>query len=592
MNEGFSKDTLGPAVAAFSAGRPDEAERICRRIAEDYPREAQAHFALGGLLQQLGKNTEARDALQTAANLDPENTGIQIALAKACFDAGDAEGAKSALTSVIEIEPYNIDAQVNLGMILHNQGNVHDALKHYDAALEMHPEFVPALSNKANALRELQHGGESEELSRKVLQLEPQHPSALNNLGLLHINKNDTINARKFFKQAKQRDPQNPVYAHNLGLTFAADGNFKEARQSYEDALKISPDYTEALLALCQITPLKDDPGLLDRLKTYADRSDTMSDDNNADIFFALGKAHSEAGKNDEAFTYFTKANSARRSRWPQMNIAEEEERVAELIEAFSAERIASLTGGGVSSEAPIFILGMPRSGTTLVEQIISSHSQVFQGGELMNLNDAVNHVIPNRLKRGSIASDIAGLTPDALKKIGEHYLAHVEKLSKGASRITDKLPANFLQLGFAALALPNARIIHCVRDPLDTCLSCFFTDFDYIHYFSYELEELGRFYNLYTKLMAHWRAVFPDRFLDVHYEQLINEFEPRARKIIDWCGLDWENACLRFYESNKPVKTASVYQVRQAPYTHAIGKWQKYAEHLKPLRAVLAKTQ
>ncbi len=236
----------------------------------------------------------------------------------------------------------------------------------------------------------------------------------------------------------------------------------------------------------------------------------------------------------------------------------------------------------------PIFILGMPRTGTTLVEQLLASHSQVTQGGELDAMRFAVTKKLPGSMRRGTIMNSLKNLSAQTVREISEDYLAQTEKILPSGKIFTDKQPINFLYLGFIVLCLPNARIIHCQRDPLDTCLSCFFNDFTGFHYYSCDLEELGRFYKLYLTLMRHWQTLFGNRILNVQYEDLVTNFEQGARRIIDWCDLPWEETVLHYYESQTAIKTGSIAQVRRAPYRDSIGKWKFYAEQMKPLIEIL----
>ena len=236
----------------------------------------------------------------------------------------------------------------------------------------------------------------------------------------------------------------------------------------------------------------------------------------------------------------------------------------------------------------PIFILGMPRTGTTLVEQLVASHSEVVQGGELDTFRFAISKKFPGSLKRGTIADGLKNLSTQIIQEIGEEYLSQTAKILPGASCFTDKQPINFLYVGFIALCLPNAKIIHCQRDPRDTCLSSFFNDFTGFHYYSGDLHELGQFYNQYFTLMRHWQKLCGSRFLNVQYEDLVTDFENGARRIIEWCGLPWEEAVLHYYDSQTAVKTGSIAQVRRAPYQDSIGNWKSYAEQLQPLIDVL----
>jgi hypothetical protein len=250
---------------------------------------------------------------------------------------------------------------------------------------------------------------------------------------------------------------------------------------------------------------------------------------------------------------------------------------------------INAKAGGGDLSSMPIFVIGMPRSGTTLVEQIIASHPAIHGAGELPSLNDVVMTV---RAPNGNLIpypDFVRAIDANALKRIGADYVAAVRKLAPSGQRVTDKMPANYYFAGLIRLALPNARIIHTVRDPVDTCVSCFSKLFSADQNHTYDLGELGRYYERYQRLMAHWQRVLPiGSILDVRYEDVVADLQTQARRIISYCGLPWDDKCLLFHESARPVRTASATQVRQPIYNSAVGRWRVYEQHLGPLLAAL----
>jgi Sulfotransferase family len=254
-------------------------------------------------------------------------------------------------------------------------------------------------------------------------------------------------------------------------------------------------------------------------------------------------------------------------------------------IEAvFTPELIAAKSGAGDTSPMPIFVLGMPRSGTTLIEQIIASHPMVQGAGELRTLHEVVLKVLTDPYPECAPA-----LSAAALCSIGERYIAEVRKLAPSGERVTDKMPSNYYFAGLIHLALPNAKIIHTVRDPIDTCVSCFSKLFASPQNHTYDLAELGRYYKRYERLMAHWRGVLPaGRILDVCYENVVADLEGQARRIISHCQLPWDDRCLSFHETTRPVRTASATQVRRPIYKTAVGRWHAYEEQLEPLLKAL----
>jgi hypothetical protein len=255
------------------------------------------------------------------------------------------------------------------------------------------------------------------------------------------------------------------------------------------------------------------------------------------------------------------------------------------IRDVFTSELLRRKEGAGDPSQVPVLIVGMPRSGTTLIEQILASHPKAFGGGELRDLGEVIAAHCDLAAAPAAYPECLRDMPGEVLGRIGAGYAARLRRRAPTAERIIDKMPANFLHLGLLHLALPNARIIHARRDPIDTCVSCFTRLFGGEQQFSYDLGELGRYYRRYQSLMAHWRATLPaGAMLEVDYEQLVDNLEPQARRIVDYCGLEWDDACLRFYETKRQVHTSSAAQVRQPIYRTAVGRWRPYRQWLGPL--------
>jgi hypothetical protein len=292
---------------------------------------------------------------------------------------------------------------------------------------------------------------------------------------------------------------------------------------------------------------------------------------------FALGKAYLDMKDAARAFPHLHAANRQKRATF-HYDSAATDRWMRSIASTFTPELMARLQGMGAASELPVFIVGMPRSGTTLVEQILSSHSQVTGAGELSAMRRVVE-------AHGTLPDMLHTLSADDAQRMGHAYLNHIEPLAQGRLRLVDKMPGNFLYAGLIPLILPGARIVHCRRDPVDTCLSCYTKQFGGEQQFAYDLTELGQFYTYYQRLMAHWAEVLPaDRFIEVDYESVVDNLDGEARRLIDFLGVPWEDTCLQFHTNRRVVRTASVNQVRQPIYKTSKGRWQPYAEHLRPL--------
>jgi len=310
-----------------------------------------------------------------------------------------------------------------------------------------------------------------------------------------------------------------------------------------------------------------------------------LDEDQGMELHYALGKACADLDRREEALSHLREANTIKRRKitYDEAAVLAQLGRVKQVMTRELMERKA---GYGVASDLPVFIVGMPRSGSTLIEQILASHPAVFGGGELPNFGQTVADLCEPAITVAQFTELVPDLPGERLGEIGARYLDSVRALAPDARRITDKLLGNYRMAGLIHLALPGARIIHARRDPLDTCLSCFERLFFGSHQaFTYDLAELGRYYRAYEALMAHWREVLPEGvMLDVHYEELVDDFEPQARRIVAHCGLDWDASCLAFHKTERAVQTASAVQVREPLYRSSIGRWQGVAHLLKPL--------
>ncbi len=296
-----------------------------------------------------------------------------------------------------------------------------------------------------------------------------------------------------------------------------------------------------------------------------------------------MAKLHDEGGDYDEAFHCFRAGNDLRKAGH-RYQPEEESLFVDRLMASFNKELFGEKERIGNRSERPVFIVGMPRSGTTLVEQILASHPQVHGHGELEEMAELVRGLSERLGSRQPYPECVKTLDEITAGSLAEAHLAQLERHGCGVVRSIDKMPHNFLHLGLIALLFPRARLIHCLRDPLDTCLSCYFQDFGSRHRFSCDLEQLGRCYRNYQRLMAHWHATLPRPILDVPYEGLVHDQELWCRKLIDFLGLPWDERCLTYYKTERPVLTSSAWQVRQPIYTSSVGRWRHYAKHLGPL--------
>jgi Sulfotransferase family len=369
---------------------------------------------------------------------------------------------------------------------------------------------------------------------------------------------------------------------HNdLGAAHLVQGHIREAYAAFAAAVERAPRNAAIhlnLAGLARFTP--DDPRLA-ALEKLAEAAPSLGEDDQIALNFALGKAHGDLNNTERSFRHLVNGNALKR-RQIEYDEATTLAGFARMRAVFTPELMQTKRGSGDYSRIPIFIVGMPRSGSTLLEQILASHSGVFGAGEIDDFAKAVTD-LPGAPE--DFPEFISGLPHDDLRRLSRRYVNSVSAKAPGVMRIVDKMLSNFAYVGLIHLALPNARIIHACRDPIDTCLSCFSLLFGDDLPYTYDLAELGRYYRAYATLMRHWRAILPEGvMLDVRYEDVVANLNRQARRLIAHCGLDWEDRCLEFHQTQRPVHTASVTQVRRPIYRSSVGRSQSYGALLGPL--------
>jgi len=360
-------------------------------------------------------------------------------------------------------------------------------------------------------------------------------------------------------------------------------GRFDEAGATFDRALALTPEDGPALYGRASIGSLRHEAPDTAHWQALLGRA--KSDQDRIYLHFMLGRASLDGDDPDRAFQHFAAGNALRRAAYAY-NVDEDERLLTQIAEAFPADVIAEHGDAGEPSPQPIFIVGMPRSGTSLLEQILAAHPAVHGAGELLQIKQLVVQAFANQ---GPFPASMANRTPAQLQALGRHYVEATAGLAPGAAHIIDKLPLNFYFAGLIHLMLPNARIIHIRRDPLDTCLSCYTTLFREPVRFAHDQTELGRFHRAYRALTDHWGRVLPAaRFTEVEYADLVADPEAETRRLLEFCGLDWDAACLDAHRVDRPIRTASRFQARQPVYGTSVGRAERYQEYLGPLIAAL----
>jgi len=496
--------------------------------------------------------------------------------------------AERFYSQALDKQPDLWDAQHLLGVLLGQQGRYQEALALVRTALKTKPDAVGALTNYGLILHHLRKYEGALAAFDKALAICPDDALALNNRGGVLSALGRDYDALTSYKSALAVKPDFAEAYNNMSNVLKELGQLADAEVALLKALELNPKLTGVYLNLAQAKTFAshDDPHLV-AMQTL-EREKGLSTNDRMHLHFALGKAYADLKDHGWAFDHLLKGNTLKRAR-----ITYDEAATIALTEqiqsVFTRTLVTSMAGHGNASSVPIFILGFPRSGTTLIEQILASHRDVHGGGELQILNDIVTAVYKRDGSLVPYPDFVALADGGVLRTIGDLYVAQLQKLRPQAKHITDKMPQNFFFAGVIHLALQNARIIHVVRDPVDTCVSCFSTLFAVGQHQTYDLVELGRYYRRYQGLMAHWRCVLPkERIFEVSYEQIISNLEKEVRLILAHCDLDWDPHCLEFHKTHRAVRTTSARQVRQPLYRSSIGRWRAYESYLGPLLAEL----
>ncbi len=467
-------------------------------------------------------------------------------------DAGRPAAAARLYRAALDIDPDLTGAWINLGECLRRLDLPDQAAAAFREVVRRLPAFADGHVALAAALRETGALDEAVRSLREAIRLEPAHVDA---------------------------------YA-TLGVCLQDRGEFEAASECFERALELDPTRTGLLYSLAVGDRARPGDPLLARIeKRLAEGG--LDNAARSDLCFAAAKRLDDLGEHDRAFARYREANDLRRADRP-FDADAWTRAIDEIMRTFEPGFFAARRDYGDQSELPVFVVGMPRSGTTLVEQILASHPRVHGAGELRHLS-LLAHRLPALIDSGApYPAAVADMTAEQSRGLARSYLERLARNAGDARRVVDKLPSNFLRLGLVAMLLPAARVIHCRRDALDTCLSCFCQNFRGELPYTHDLADLGRYYRQYERLMAYWRKVLPLEILDVRYESLVTDLEGEARRMIAFLGLEWDDACLRFHENRGPVRTASFWQVRRPVHTGSIGRWRRFERHLEPLRGAL----
>jgi tetratricopeptide (TPR) repeat protein len=602
---------IGSADSLRALGRPAESLAMYQRALKINPGDLEARNNLGNAYLELGRADDAIDCYRGALELGRDNAQIHCNLSRALLLSGRNDEALAMSRTAVELDPKSAVTHDNHGLVLARLGRREEARAAYGRALNLNPTHVDALDHLGGLLRDLGQRREAVTLYRKAIELDPQRADIHCHLGhvlfeLRHVEgaaasyrhalllRPDLVSAHVSLaavlrhqrrpedaeascRAALDIDPTDVESLSLLGELRADRGQFGAAEALFQQAIKVNPNFASAYAGIATHRKMTtDDVSWLQGAESLLTKPTSLTDQ--IGLHYAMGKYFDDTGQFDHAFGHYREANELTKRYGSVYEPTKFTGLVDEIIANFDAENFARNREYGSASELPVFIIGMPRSGTSLSEQILASHPSVFGAGEVAFWDKAFAE------HQKAAAGAGARLMPAMVRD----YLARLAAAAGAASRVVDKMPANFLYAGLIHAALPQARIIHMRRHPIDTCLSIYFQNFFNIGPYANDLDHLAHYYGQYLRITDHWRAVLPTaNLLEVSYEGLIEDQEGWSRRMVEFIGLPWDSQCLDFHRAERSVITASKWQVRQKIHSASAGRWRNYEKHIGPLRAL-----
>ena len=568
------------------AGRFSEAVFAAKKVIAVNSKQPMAYSILGSSYVCLGQLEDAIKSLEMAHKIAPKDTGILYNLANAYYDAKKISEAKKCYQQVLNVNDKSAQSNFGIGNCCHSQGLWNEAIQYYLKTYAIMPDNYDINMSLGKAYMNFARTDDAYDYIKRATNLTRSPSVAYYELAHIQQLRGKLEDARLWVEKSLEHDASNSqALAKRIEINYKM-GHYKLA---HEQIKKLLPDSTQTanLQTVNNLTPAllltwgklchKFDECqevigyTVDMLKTI----DLISEDR-ISLNYLLGKLYDNQGAFDNAFDYYQKANSASPSHFDRTKFSA---MIDYLIENYNAESIEKLPSSACADDRPIFIVGMPRSGTSLVEQILSSHPDVYGAGELTDIKSLASTLFTSSgVQQNKVFSNVQS---GILVELSARYLSSIEMLCGDAICVTNKMPSNFIWLGFIMQLFPKARIIHCNRDPRDNCLSIYFQTFTKSHDYSNDLGDLAFYYRQYEKLMRHWRDKVNLPILDVHYKNLVEDVEAISRQMISFIGLEWNENCLNFYQSQRATATASWDQVRQPIYTKSLGRWEHYQKHL-----------
>lgn len=564
---------LGLTLARLD--RLAEAEQLLREFHARHPGHRDATLALGRILAGKGDTETATAIIEAYCRQQPGDVAALLALGTVHLDSGQTSDAWRVCDQAEKIEPAGAEVLFFRAALLTHDGRFAEARDVYEQLDRRHPGNPRVLMALCQVCSELAEEDASIAYARAVLKLDPRNVEALLTLSSAMMHR-DTAEAWSYLEQAASIAPNEPAVLVRRGELLEFAGDKLRAWECVRAVIESGSNSMRAARVAASVAPaIGKSQEAIAHLERLVNRPGISSSDNRI-LRFALANLCDKAGQYDRAFEHAIIANRMKNVRHDGNTLMAQ---ISRLKAVYSAT--ASLPRSGIRSELPVFIVGMPRSGTSLLEQILSCHSKVYVRGETSDI-PTIAEAVPY------YPDGARNLTQEKLDTWAEAHIRRLREMTPNAMRVTDKLPGNFLLLGIIGQIFPGARVLNCRRDPRDVCLSNFLTDFGAGHDHAYNLESLARTCQAYQELMDHWKQVLPIPILDVRYEEITADPGGQVKRILDFCGIEWEESCLNFHQSKRQVMTASYDQVRQPLHQKSVARWKNYARHLEPVSRIL----
>ena len=581
----FAKAHEDLGFALLQQQHTEEALKILQKATRLDPSLDLAFLNLGKALALLGKGKEADEAFEKSFDLNPERK--KLAHAAEHQRAGRFDEAKELYREVLRKNPTNVDALRMMGIIASGDGHNDEAERLFRRAVSSAPDFVDAILDLGGALKEQNRFEEAIECFRKAITLEPSNVKAHFQLASTLSPAALTYEAIEEYEQVLKLRPNHAVAKLGLGHTLKTVGRQEEAIQAYRECIELQPDKGETYWSLANLKTYQLTDDDISEMKSQIE-DDGLTDESRVNFLFALAKASEDRGDFETAWNYYYEGNSTRR-KLEYYDPVQTETQNDKITKVFVRDFLDDNAGLGNPDPSPIFVVGLPRSGSTLIEQILASHSMVEGTSELPYVRQVTHSLSRNRAEGINYPEAVLELGEPHFKSLGQAYLDAAQlHRTEGTPRFIDKMPNNFPAVGFLHLILPNAKIIDARRYPLDSCLSCFRQLFGKGQSFTYDLTDIGEYFLQYQRMMDHWHEVLPGRVLTVQYEDIVTDFENQVRRLLEYCELPWEDACLSYHDTDRPIRTASSEQVRQPVYVKSVNFWRNHEKYLGELIEVL----